>query len=239
MQSQRVIIHNNKNEKLVGYLYKGTTKTLIIVCYGIEAPNENNIRDLLTPYFTDIVMRSGASVYAFDFSGMGESEGDDFISLRQRDTEISTVINYFSSQYDKIVLYGFSLGGLSSAIGVLQNKNIAGLITVNGFFTFKPIYLFQTNLFILFSYFFTHPRFARELLYKKKKLQIHNIKVPTLVVYSDNDNFVNPKQSIYFLNKLSTKKKKAVIKSNDHMLAKEFLQIPPHIARWMKEEGLV
>src|SRR6185437_13075701 len=141
MQSQRVIIHNNKNEKLVGYLYKGTTKTLIIVCYGIEAPNKNNIRDLLTPYFTDIVKRSGASVYAFDFSGMGESEGDNFISFRQRNKEVATVIDYFSSMYDKIVLYGFSLGALSSTIGSLRNKNIAGLITVNGFFSFNPRYL--------------------------------------------------------------------------------------------------
>jgi pimeloyl-ACP methyl ester carboxylesterase len=238
MQPQRVIIHNNRNEKLVGYLYKGTTKTLIIVCYGIEAPKESHFRDLLNPYFSEIVERSGASVYSFDFSGMGESKGKNFISLRQRDKEVKSVIDYFSSTYDRIILYGFSLGGLSAAIGTLHNKNIVGLITVNGFFTFNPKRLFRTNLVILLSYLISKPRFAHELYYRKKELKIKAISVPTLVVYSDNDTFVNPGQSVVFFNELQTKKKLVTIKSDDHMLEKEYIQIPPQIALWMKEEGL-
>ena len=98
MKTQRVIIHNNRNEKLVGYLYQGTAKTLIIVCYGIESPKDSSLRKLLAPYFSEIVKRSGASVYSFDFSGMGESEGKEFISLRQRDKEVKIVIDYFLSK---------------------------------------------------------------------------------------------------------------------------------------------
>jgi pimeloyl-ACP methyl ester carboxylesterase len=238
MKSQRVIIHNQKNEKLVGYLYKGITKTIIIVCYGIESPKNSSLQKILPLYFSEIVKRSGASVYAFDFSGMGESDGKNFISLRQRDKEVKLVIDYFSSDFDTILLYGFSLGALSAAIGTLHNTNVAGLITINGFFTFSPTKLIRINVLILLSYLFARPHFTREMYYRRKELTIDKIKVPTLVVYSNNDNFVKPEQSIGFFNKLQTKKRKVTIKSDDHMLEKEYVEIPPQIAQWMHEEGL-
>jgi len=242
MKPHRVIIPNNKNEKLVGYLYKGTAKTLIIVSHGIEGnntPSDPFLRKIIPEYFSEIVKKSGASVYSFDFSGYGESEGENFLSLRQRDKEIKSVINYFSEQYDKIILYGFSLGGLSSAIGALHNKNTAGLITVNSFFTFNPLHLLPSNVIITFSYLLAKPRFALELYYRRKNLKIANIKVPTLVVHGDNDNFVNFKQSVAFFKKLNTRKKFFSIKSKDHTLKKEYIQIPPEIAKWLKEERLV
>lgn len=210
MKSQRVIIQNKNKEKLVGYLYKGSSKTIIIACHGIESSNncfDEETRKLIPPYFSDISKRSRASVFSFDFSGYGESEGEYFLSLRKRDSDIKSVIDYFSSEYDKIVLYGFSLGGLSGTLAALHYKEISGLITVNSFFTMEPENLFMNNVLIILSYLFFKPRFVLELLYRKTELKIKNIMVPTLVVYADNDKFVNPKQSKAFFNRLRTRKK--------------------------------
>src|SRR5579872_5002635 len=109
MKPQRVIIRNNRNEELVGDLYNGKSKTLIIVCYGIEGTEslDTYLQKILPEYFSDINKRTQASVYAFDFSGYGRSEGKNFLSLRKRNDEIETVINYFSSQYERIILYGY------------------------------------------------------------------------------------------------------------------------------------
>lgn len=241
MKPQRVTIPNNKNEKLVGDLYKEKSKTLIIVCYGVGGSISLDpfLRKILPEYLSDISEKTSASVYGFDFSGEGNSEGKNFLSLRQHDKEIKTVIDYFSAQYAKIILYGYSLGGLSAVIGALHNKKVEGLITINGFFTLKPSNLFRVNATIILSYLVMHPPFALELYYRKKELKVHNITIPTLVVYADNDKFVNPKQSISFFNALRTKKKIFAIHGDGHLLKKEYKQIPPQIAQWMKEENLV
>lgn len=241
MKPQRVTIPNNKNEKLVGQLYKGKSDTLIIVCYGIEGSEtlDPYLQKILPEYLSDINEKTYASVYSFDFSGYGESEGDKYLSLRQRDEEIKTVVDYFSGHYKKIILYGYSLGGLSVAIAALHNKKISGLITVNGFFTFNPFHLFYTNLLIVLSYMFAKPRFASELIYRKRELQIKKITIPTLIVYAAKDKFVSPKQSLSFFNTLRTKKKIFTVQNDDHLLKKEYKQIPPQIALWMKEENLV
>ncbi len=240
MKSQRVIIHNNRNEKMIGYLYNGTSKTLIIVCYGIGGSTTPDpyLQKILPEYLSDISSKTGASVFGFDFSGEGESEGERFLSLRQRDRDIKTVLDYFSPHYQKIIMYGYSLGGLSAAIASLHNEKIVGLITVNGFFTFNPRHIFPKNVLLVLSYVIAKPRFASELYFRKRELHIGKISVPTLVIYADKDNFVNPKQSISFFNLLRSKKKLYSMGEEDHWLKKEYKQIPPQIAQWMREEGL-
>lgn len=160
------------------------------------------------------------------------------MSLRKRDADIKSVIDYFSPEYDKIILYGFSLGGLSCTLAALHYKEISGLITVNSFFTLNPENLYMTNVLIIFSYLFSKPRFVLELFYRKRELKINQITVPTLVVYSDTDKFVNSNQSKAFFTQLQSKKKSFEISSDDHGVAKENLLIPPQIAQWMTEENL-
>lgn len=241
MKPEKIVILNNRQEKLVGYLYKGTSKTIIIVCHGLESINnspEPYFQKIVPEYFSDINKRTDASIFSFDFSGYGESEGKYSLSLRQHDDEIKTVIDYFSPEYGKIILYGYSLGGLSAAIASLHYKNVAGLIAINGFFTLNLSNLYRSNVSIILSYLLSHPSFGLELYYRRKELKIQNITVPALVVYGDNDSFVKSKQSITFFEKLRTKKKIFTIESSDHGLRKEYMLIPPVIEQWMKEEKL-
>jgi len=69
MKPQRVTIPNNKNEKLVGYLYKNSSKTLLIVCHGLDPINNLPVMEEVFKLY----YKSGTSIFSFDFSGHGES----------------------------------------------------------------------------------------------------------------------------------------------------------------------
>lgn len=241
MKPEKITILNNKKQKLIGKLYKGSSKTLIIICHGIESANNTADQEmkeiLINEYFPEVVTQTKASVFSFDFSGYGDSEGKEFLSFRQRNSEIHAVLTHFSSQYNNIILYGFSMGAVSATIAALRYKEITGLITVNGFFSFDPKHLFLSHIPLILSYLLSNPRFALELFYWKKYYKVKKIATPTLIVYGDNDTFVSSKQSINFFKQLTTNKKQVSYSTRDHTLRKYYLQLPKEIAKWLKEEG--
>ena len=238
MKPQRVIIPNNKNEKLVGYLFMGTSKTLIIVCHGLESNNRPSppfTPEFTSEYFVNLSHQTKASVFSFDFSGFGESQGKHAVSLIKRNSEVKSVVDYFSSKYEKILLYGNSLGGATSAIAAGKYKSIQGIITVNGFFSLHPKMLYKANILLILSVLMTNPLYVKELYFLVKDLKVDKIKIPALVIHSDKDNLVNSKQSINFFNTLQTRKKLVLIPGNDHGMLKEYMKVPPEVSAWLSE----
>ncbi|HVA96607.1 MAG TPA: prolyl oligopeptidase family serine peptidase [Candidatus Acidoferrales bacterium] len=238
MKFQKRTILNNNNEKLVGYLYKNTSKSLIIVCHGVESnnnPDDQLLRKTIPEYFAELSSRTGASVFSFDFSGFGESEGKLTYSLRKRDQEIKSVIDYFASDYNEIILYGFSFAGISVAIAAKKYRKIARLVTVNGFFSYNPRYSYLPLILLTCYYLLKYPSFVRDFYFMAKNMRVKNIEVPVLVVMSERDNFVNPKQSHNFYNKLQTRKKLVTFKSNDHAMRDGNFPLAHEVAKWLKE----
>jgi alpha-beta hydrolase superfamily lysophospholipase len=233
MKAEKITILNNKQEKLVGYFYKNTSKTLIVLCHGAEPFNGYpGIEGVFEFYYS-----TGASVFAFDFSGHGGSEGENVISFKQRDADIKSVLDHFSTKYKEIILYGASLAGVSVAIAAGRYKTVAKLITVNGFFVFNPRFMYPRLVFIVFSYLISHPKFWKEVYFAINNLKMQKIKVPTLVIYGDKDDVVKPNQSIHFYNKLNTKKELFVFKNGDHpLMKKEYLKVAGPILDWIKQQ---
>jgi pimeloyl-ACP methyl ester carboxylesterase len=236
----RVTIPNNKKENLVGYLYKGTTNTLIIICHGLESnnhPTEPYFQRVIPEYFDELCRKTGASLYSFDFSGYGESEGQVTISFRQRDADIKSVLDYFidRAEYTHIILYGFSLGGASVAIAAGKYRNIHGMIAINGFYSLLPRHLYKTNVQLILSFLITNPKNIAELYYMIRKIKPQKITIPALVIHSDKDDFVKVMQSVSFYEALRTNKKFVPIRSDDHMMAKEYRELPVAISAWLKE----
>src|SRR2546429_37908 len=98
MKKKRVVLLNNKNQKLVGYLFKNTSKTILIMCHGIETLSGFPGMDKVF----EIYYQTGSSIFYFDFTGYGESEGRKNISIQQRVADIESVVNYFSQEYKEI-----------------------------------------------------------------------------------------------------------------------------------------
>jgi len=233
MKPQIISVLNNKNEKLVGYFYKNTSKTIIILCHGVEPFRDYpGIEGVFEFYYS-----TGASVCAFDFSGHGGSDGGNSISFKKRDTDIKAVLDYFSSKYNDIILYGASLAGVSVAIAAGKYKTVKKLITVNGLFAFNSLHMYPRTLFIILSYLISHPHFWEEIYFAIKNLKIKKIKIPTLVIYGEKDDVVNHGQSIHFYNTLNTKKELVVFPNGDHpLMKKEYLEDAKPVLAWIKQQ---
>ena len=233
MKPEKITISNNKKEKLVGYFYKNTSRTLMILCHGAESFKDYpGIEGVFEFYYS-----TGVSVFAFDFSGHGGSEGEKFISFKQRDADIKTVLDYFSSEYKDIILYGASLAGVSVAIAAGKYKEITKLVTVNGLFVFNSLRMYPRLVFIILSYLISHPRFWKELYFAMNNLKIQKIKIPSLVIYGEKDKVVSPKQSINFYNKLDTRKKLFAFSNGDHaLMKKEYLKDAEPVLEWIKQQ---
>ena len=232
MKCERVIIRNNKNEKLIGYFYRNTSKTLLVVCHGLDPVNGfPGVEEIFEIYY-----ESGVSIFSFDFSGHGESEGKKNLSLKQRIVEIGNIIDYFSAEYDEIILYGVSLGGITVAIASLKFRKIKKIITVNGFFSFNPRHSNFFQICALGSFLLIHPVYWSELYYWWRNFQLGEITVPALVVYGEKDTDVNPRQSIYFYSGLRSKKKLLPVAGGDHALMGADVRAAAQLVKeWIQE----
>lgn len=233
MKKERVIIRNDKNEKLVGYLYKNSSKTVLIFCHGAAKINGYpGAEDVFDFYY-----QTGTSVFSFDFTGYGESEGKNEISITQRVTDIGRIVDYFSHKYKKIILYGVSFGGISVTIASTKYKKIDKLIVLNGFFSLNPRKLYPKQALSLGLYILARPAIWPEVAYLLHNVSAKRVSVPTLILYGESDKDVKPIQSINFFNELGTEKKLLNIPGGDHTLMDKakWKYLGP-VLKWIKDD---
>lgn len=232
MISNKVVFLNNKNKKLFGKFYKNSSDTLIIFCHGTGSFSmyENKLETFLKVYY-DL----GLSVFWFDFTGWGKSEGKGRFSHSQRVDDIGKAIDLFKNKYNKIVLCGISTGCIDCTIAVTKYKEITKLILVNGFYELKLTYpwLYLISLW----WYLSNSETIKETFYAWKYLHSEEIKIPTLVVVGEKDKVVNPQNSFRFYEKLTCKKKLIIIPGGHDMVLKPelFQQYFSEIADWIKQ----
>ncbi|MEA1993404.1 MAG: alpha/beta hydrolase [Euryarchaeota archaeon] len=108
---KRVTFNNSRNQLLVGHLYTSESKSIIIMSHGFTGDKSewdrfNKVAGSLN--------QSGYNVLTFDFSGCGESN-DDTLTVDKQIDDLKSAIKFVKSKgYQKIGLFGHSLGGLIS-----------------------------------------------------------------------------------------------------------------------------
>ncbi len=144
----------------------------------------------------------GLDIFIFDYRGYGKSGGRPSEQGFYRD--ISVAYEYLISQKkispDRIVLYGESLGG-AVAIDLATRARVKALITESTFSSTKDVAR------VIYPYF---PAF---LLYSKfdSANKIKNIKVPKLIIHSQNDEIVPFGQSQKLLDNSPEPKKRVIL----------------------------
>lgn len=229
MNRKKVTLLNNKGQKLVGYLYKGDSKTLLIVCHGMQ--NFNDLPEA-TDYF-EAYRKTGCSVFSFDFSGFGESEGMDKLSIKQKVDDIGSIVHHFKKNYTDFILYGVSLGAPIASIASIKYNEVSGLIVINGAYNYWQLRSKKLIAWILL-YLLFHKTQREEDTYVKTYLLPESISVPTLVVYGAKDEIVNPVQSMQFYNQLRSQKELLVIPEGDHALRGNFDSYLQKIYLWLE-----
>lgn len=93
--------------------------------------------------YAETLLPQGINLFAFDFSGCGNSEGD-WVTLGWKEKrDLETVINYLVGlgTVSKIGLWGRSMGAATAIMYTAENpdKVVSGLILDSGFSTFLEI----------------------------------------------------------------------------------------------------
>ncbi|KAL6615446.1 hypothetical protein ACP70R_037716 [Stipagrostis hirtigluma subsp. patula] len=106
---QRVVVTNRHGEKLVGLLHHTGSNRVVVLCHGFTASkNDSIIVDLAMA-----LLKQGISVFRFDFSGNGESEGEfQYGNYRKEADDLHSVVSYlYQEKYDVTAIVGHSKGG--------------------------------------------------------------------------------------------------------------------------------
>lgn len=121
------------DNRLCGFVYRppGESAGLVLVANGINSCADRHLPEILR--FVD----SGFSVFTFDNTGVGRSEGGGTVGIPQARIDTVAAIEYIRSEKDlaalPLFLYGHSLGGYAVTTALLDEDDIRAVVCVSGF----------------------------------------------------------------------------------------------------------
>lgn len=167
-------------------------------------------------YFSDMarVFSKNFDVISMDFRGHGESSGFyTFTSKEPQDMKV--VVDYAKTQYSKVYLIGFSLGGALVVIHSALEKDVDKVIAVSAPYNFKKI---ENHMWRKEAWWHSIKKFefwrsisVRPSLIIGKKISpinvVNKIEVPTLFIAGEHDKTVFPWHTESLFRKAKCKKR--------------------------------
>ena len=236
VREQRLWILSKFGNRLAVRYRPVSANKLVIMCHGLIS---NKDHQSITGTVEELANYNFSTV-RFDFSGWGESEGRKCISVMQFVQDIESVVGYFSG-YREIILIGASFSALACAIAVTRLPQVTYLVGINGFYGFSPKYLV---LKLVYWWLFTWEKIKKEwheeVQLVKQYFDPTRIQIPVMVLYSPKDAMLDYKDSLIFYEKLTTKKKLAVLAKADHEVTgkEDRLVALDEFLRWRRECGM-
>ena len=119
---------------LSGKLYRAKKEVcknaLVILAPGFRAVSDSYI------YQIEALLQKGFSVFAFDPTGCGLSEGESSVGFAQEFLDLEATVKYVEScgkfGYNDIVLLGHSRGGYAACLMLERGYDISAVISVSG-----------------------------------------------------------------------------------------------------------
>ncbi|ONK76318.1 uncharacterized protein A4U43_C03F26340 [Asparagus officinalis] len=135
ISQEKITIKNNSGENLVGTLHDVGSNNLVILCHGFRSSKES--KTILS--ITDVLTNEGISVFRFDFSGNGESEGSfQYGNFWREVDDLRAVILYLTGQKRKVdAIVGHSKGGNVVLLYASKYQDISTVINISGRFDLK------------------------------------------------------------------------------------------------------
>ncbi|PSS15504.1 hypothetical protein CEY00_Acc12995 [Actinidia chinensis var. chinensis] len=136
-QQKKIIIPNNHGEKLVGTLHETGSVEIVILCHGFRSTKETEIVVNLAV----ALEKEGITVFRFDFSGNGESEGSfEFGNYWKEAEDLRAVIQHFNavSRVTSAIL-GHSKGGNVVLLYASKYHDIGTVVNVSGRYNTKAV----------------------------------------------------------------------------------------------------
>jgi len=232
MKIRKVYFKNSKKQKLCGVIYVPDGNSpfpVLVVCHGLSSLKESTNTTMTYPELS----KNKIAVFAFDFSGHGESEGKfEDVTISQAIDDLNCALNFIEKKdfinKEKIGLLGSSFGGITSIFVTIRDKRIKVLALKAPLSDFKYSidkrrnikewkekgYMMYHNgyhglLRLSYSYYLDGIKYNAIKVAKE-------IKVPTLVVVGDKDVTVFSDKVKEFFDSLECEKEFHWIKGARH-----------------------
>ncbi len=106
---ERITFQNSRGITLVGNFYQANSTSVVIMAHGFSSDKYSKGR---FPKLAHVLTQSNFNVLTFDFSGCGESE-DDSLTVQKEVDDLQSAIRFVKEKgFQRISLYGHSLGSL-------------------------------------------------------------------------------------------------------------------------------
>ncbi|MBQ5316095.1 MAG: alpha/beta fold hydrolase [Oscillospiraceae bacterium] len=132
-RTRKTVRFSSGDNVLKGYIYGGdASKGLIVFAHGIFAAHESYIGILMR------LVDDGWTVFAYDATGCGESDGRNSVSLVQSAADLDAALSYVSGNRElsalPLFIMGHSWGGFASAaVSGIRHRDIKGIVSVSGY----------------------------------------------------------------------------------------------------------
>lgn len=222
--------------------YKNNHKEVVIIAHGFYNSKQSALLKELAQSLTDEY-----DVIAFDFRGHGKSEGA-FCWTSKEYLDLSAVLEYAHSKYNKIGVIGFSLGAATSIITATKTDLIDSLVCISAPTDFDKI-----------DYHWWELDVENDLVYgfigkggkgkgvkpgpfweeKEKPIDlVKKIKVPILYIHGDSDWVIKPWHSKELYKNTSSEKELMIIEKGPHaeyLIRKNKDKVIQSIRQWFEK----
>lgn len=227
---------NKRNQKIIGSLYK-TQKyarghPCIIYLHG------NSASQLEGRFLVQLFVPVGISVFCFDFSGSGDSDGE-YVSLgfHEKD-DLSAAIEFLRTNYKihKIALWGRSMGAATAIFGLAEHPEISAAVLDSPFAVLKDVIFsiashYHVGLFLTDSTMEAMDKAANELAHfhiddVNPIDHITDCYSPVFIIHASQDYTIPMEQSKHIFDEYKTDLKVYRIIDGDH-----YSKRPPEVLK--------
>lgn len=250
MKTEETSFENSKNIRISAKIYSNEpfSKKGIIFCHGLFSSKDS----FKITRMAENIVKAGFTLFTFDFSFAGESQGDySDVSLLDEMEDLKDAVNFFK-KYDieTIHIIGSSMGGVVSLLyASLTPDDLASLTIIA-----TPFHLVKTIVKISgvediaslpddgmtdISGIFVKNSFFKEAININLKEAIKKVKAPTLVLSGSSDELVDIESTQDLYDNLNSEKELSILEGGNHSLAKieNIDSLQGHILQWVKKHS--
>ncbi|MDH7496954.1 MAG: alpha/beta fold hydrolase [Syntrophomonadaceae bacterium] len=139
MEPLATYVYNRAGQRLAALLFpaRGEVRCGLAVAHGFRGGKENSGRIV---QLAEAVAPLGCLVLAFDFTGVGGSEGDySRLTLTRQADDVAAVVDHLAQRCPRVVTLGRSLGGSSVLLEAARDARVSGVVLWS-----TPLHLPQT-----------------------------------------------------------------------------------------------
>ncbi|KAK8446584.1 hypothetical protein SEVIR_9G509500v4 [Setaria viridis] len=135
VSQEKIVIRNRHGEKLFGVLHEAGSKDIVVLCHGFRSSKEG--RTILS--LANALTSEKISIFRFDFSGNGESEGTfEYGNYYKEVDDLHDVILHFKKhKRDTCAIAGHSKGGNVVILYASMYHDIPKVINLSGRFNLE------------------------------------------------------------------------------------------------------